>query len=119
MPSMSTTPFVPLLIVAAVAVAEAAPCQRVRVLSKPEVELTDPFTNVGGLRELSDGRVIVVDRGDRAVYLVDFKSGTSTQIGRPGAGPKEYGIPGNLLAVSGDSTLLTDGGNRRVLALGP
>jgi hypothetical protein len=119
MPSTSTTPVVPLAIAAVVAMAEAAPYQQVRVLDKPEVEFADPFTNVGGLRELSDGRVIVVDKGDRAVYLVDFKAGTSTQIGRPGGGPKEYGIPGNLLAVAGDSTLLTDGGNQRVLALGP
>lgn len=93
--------------------------QAPRVLDKPLVELSDPFTNVGGIRELSDGRVIVVDNGDRAVYVVDFKAGTSTQIGRSGDGPREYRVPGALLPLGGDSTLLADVGNGRLLALGP
>ena len=117
----SFTPFrtLPLIIAVVVALPSSGRSQSPRVLDKPQVELTDPFTNVGGLRELADGRVIVVDKGDRAIYMVDFKAGSSTQIGRPGSGPKEYEMPGNLLALAGDSTLLTDAGNRRLLMLGP
>jgi hypothetical protein len=93
--------------------------QPTRVLDKPQVELSDPFTNVGSVRELSDGRVIVIDNGDRAVYVADFKAGTSSQVGRPGGGPGEYRLPGLLLPLAGDTTLVTDGGNRRLLVLGP
>ena len=93
--------------------------QAPRVLDKPQVELAEPFTNITSVRELSDGRVLVVDNGDRAVYAVDFKAGTSTQIGRPGSGPAEYRTPGLLLPLSGDTTLLTDAGNSRLLVLGP
>ena len=93
--------------------------QAPRTLDKPQVELAEPFTNVGSVRELSDGRVLVVDNGDRAVYAVNFKTGTSTQIGRPGSGPMEYRTPGLLLAVAGDTTLLTDAGNSRLLVIGP
>ena len=93
--------------------------QAPRVLDKPQVELAEPFTNVGSVRELSDGRVLVVDNGDRALYAVDFKAGTSTQIGRPGGGPAEYRVPGLLLPVGGDTTLLVDAGNNRLLVIGP
>ena len=116
---MAISRAIPVVAAAVAGFPAATWCQQVRVLDKPQVELSDPFTNIGALRELSDGRVIVVDKGDRAVYVADFRAGTSTQIGRPGGGPKEYGMPGNLLPVAGDSTLLTDAGNRRVLALGP
>src|SRR6185295_14046080 len=38
--------------------------------------------------------------------------------GRTGGGPSEYRVPGMLLPIAGDSTLVPDGGNRRILALG-
>lgn len=102
----------------ATAIVPAVLAQTPRVLAKPQVELSDPFTNVSNVRELSDGRLIVVDNGDQAVYLVDFTAGTSSQVGRPGGGPSEYRVPGMLLPI-GDSTFLTDGGNRRLLVLSP
>lgn len=91
----------------------------VRVLDRPEVELAEPFTDIGSVRELSDGRVILVDDADRLVHVVDLKAGTVSQVGRQGGGPAEYRVPGVLLAARGDTTLLTDGGNRRLLAIGP
>lgn len=97
----------------------APSAQTPRVLDRSQIELAEPFTNVGSVRELSDGRVIVVDNGDRAVYVVDFTAGTSTQIGRPGGGPSEYRNPGILLPLPGDTTLLADAGNRRLLVIGP
>jgi hypothetical protein len=90
-----------------------------RLLDKPQVELPEPFTNVAAIRELRDGRVLVVDNGDRALYVVDFAAGTSTQVGRPGGGPAEYRSPGILLPIAGDTTLLTDPGNNRLLVIGP
>ena len=110
----------PLLAVfATVAAPVAASAQRPRLLDKPQVELSEPFTNVTTVRELSDGRVIVIDNGDRALYVVDFAAGTSTQVGRPGGGPAEYRSPTALLAGESDTTLLTDPGNSRILILGP
>ena len=96
-----------------------AGAQRARMLDKPQAELGEPFTNVVSVRELGDGRVIVIDQGDRALYVADFAAATSTQIGRPGSGPAEYRSPQQLLAGGGDTTLLTDPGNNRILILGP
>lgn len=90
-----------------------------RVLDKPQAELAEPFTNVGSVRELRDGRLLVVDNGDRTVYVVDLGAGTSTQVGRPGGGPGEYRVPGVLLPMAGDTTFLTDAGNNRILVFGP
>jgi hypothetical protein len=42
-----------------------------------------------------------------------------TSIGRQGGGPGEYGSPGPLLALPGDTTLMSDFGNRRALMIGP
>jgi hypothetical protein len=90
-----------------------------RVLERPQAELPEPFTVIGTVRELGDGRVIVVDSGDRLLYVVDLLARSASQIGRQGGGPAEYRVPGTLLPLAGDTTLLTDAGNRRLLALGP
>ena len=90
-----------------------------RVFDKPQIELAEPFTNVGSVRELRDGRVVLQDNGDRALYVVDFAAGTSTQIGRPGSGPAEYRMPGVLLPMAGDTTFVPDAGNQRIFVIGP
>ncbi len=73
-----------------------------------------PFTAVAGLRELGDGRVLVSDRGETRVVLVDFGTGDTVPVGGEGAGPGEYAIPGRLVPLPGDSTLLVDEGTRRL-----
>ena len=88
-------------------------------LTKPDAELAEPFTQIAGVRELRDGRVIVVDRRDRTVMLVDFKAGTATRIGRTGAGPGEYANPSRIIALAGDSTAVHDPGNSRYLIVTP
>ena len=117
--SLSARLLTGLALATAPAVLSYRAAQAPRVLDKPQVELAEPFTNVTSVRELSDGRVIVIDNGDRALYAVDFTAGTSTQISRPGSGPTEYRTPGLLLPIMGDTTLLTDAGNNRLLVLGP
>jgi hypothetical protein len=69
------------------------------------------WTTVHGVRELKDGRVIVLDSRDQAVKLVDFKSGATTMIGRKGSGPEEYQLPLGLFAFPGDSTVVFDMAN--------
>src|SRR5262245_30534136 len=80
----------------------------VRTLSTPEVELSQPFIRISGIRELRDGRTVVVDPGDKLVAIVDFARGSLTKIGREGAGPGEFRSPGKVLASRGDTTIIGD-----------
>jgi len=88
-------------------------------LTTPEASLAEPFSAVAGLRELSDGRVLVSDRLEQALRIVVFGSGTVEEIGNTGQGPGEYRMPGELLALPGDSTLLVDLGNMRMTIVTP
>ena len=90
-----------------------------RLLSKPDVEIAEPFSDVVAVRELRDGRVIVVDGRELKAQAVDFKSGTVAIIGRNGQGPGEYQWPMRLFALSGDTTLLQDGASRHFLVITP
>jgi len=88
-------------------------------LTKPDAEYAEPFTEIRGLRELPDGRLLVSDWRDRVVMLVDLKSGAATKIGREGQGPEEYALPMWLWALPDGGALLQDMGNRRFLPIGP
>jgi hypothetical protein len=89
------------------------------VLSRPSAESADGFTMVGGIRELSNGKVLVSDPMERSVQLVDLAAGTAIKVGREGQGPGEYAFPGDLLPLPGDTTLLVDRMNRRFLIILP
>jgi hypothetical protein len=93
--------------------------QEPRVIGIPSAEFGLPFTRVGTVRELKDGRLLVVDEREGSVTLIDFKSSAAKQVGRSGAGPGEYGYPGRLLALPGDSSLLHDPRNARYLVIRP
>jgi len=112
--------FVAVLAVFAVADSSVAqedvPRTRLKV---PEASLGEPFSSVGGLRELSDGRVLVSDRLEQALRIVDFVSGGFEEIGHTGQGPGEYRMPGELLGLPGDSTVLVDMGNMRMTFVTP
>jgi hypothetical protein len=106
---------------ALVATASPAVAQNVqtRTLSKPDAEFSEPFTQIGGLRELKDGRVIVIDPRDKVVQVVDMKAGKATKLGREGGGPGEYGLPFNLMALPNDTTAIADILNNRLLLINP
>lgn len=70
--------------------------------------LDEEFSNIRGVRELSDGRVLVSDHGDNRLVIVDFERNGVRSIGRTGAGPGEVRHFGRLYELGGDSTLLTD-----------
>ena len=72
-------------------------------LAKPDAELAHPFTSVAGVRELGDGRVIVLDSRDFVVDVADFTADTVRQVGSNGDGPGEYRWPVELFALPGDS----------------
>lgn len=99
--------------------ASSLPAQPVRALSKPDAEFADPFTNLTGVRELKDGRVVTIDIKDKIAQLVDFKTASLKKIGREGSGPKEYALPMALLALPGDSSLIFDPLNSRSLLVLP
>lgn len=89
-----------------------------RTLSNPE-EYAESFDLVGTVRELPNGKLLLVDGGPKSLLLVDFKGGTQTQIGRNGQGPGEYQFPGELIPYLGDTTLLVDRMSRRLLPVTP
>jgi len=66
------------------------------------------FTEVTAIRELEDGRTLVIDSKERLLAVVNWSSPEPRSIGRVGDGPGEYRNPGHLVALRGDSTLFTD-----------
>jgi len=96
-----------------------ASSQQPTTLSKPEAEFPEPFTQIASIRELRDGRVLVLDRRDRIVLLLDLRKGTAERVGRQGTGPGEYAQPGRLFALPADTTAIYDGPARRFLLVTP
>jgi hypothetical protein len=88
-------------------------------LGPATAELPDPLSSVAGLRELSDGRVIVLDTRERTVWLTDAAFRSASKVGREGNGPGEYTRPAALAALPGDTTWIADGMSRRTLVLTP
>ncbi len=84
-----------------------------------EVSSRIPFGYIGGIRELSDRRVVVADPLGIALVTMVLGAGTADTIGRVGSGPEEYRQPDRVLALPGDSTLLVDLGNSRLSVLDP
>jgi hypothetical protein len=106
-----------LLTLLAAAPAIAAAQQAPRALPAPDATFEEPFSQVTGLRELSNGRVLVADARDKTFQLLDLSAGTATSIGREGNGPGEYALPFRVLRARGDTTFLFDVGNSRYLVI--
>lgn len=117
----------PSFLLAAAALLPAAPLLAQRTpaapftltLATPEAEHDEPYTMIGTVRELRDGRVVVADRVEKVVHVVDLASGTARRVGAEGGGPNEYRLPMNALAMPGDSTLIFDAGGMRYLVVAP
>jgi hypothetical protein len=90
----------------------------VRTLTTPTAEYSEPFSQISGVRELKNGRLVVADNRDKTIQLVDF-AGQATKVGREGSGPGEYGLPSSVYAAPGDSTWVYDVLNSRYLVLDP
>jgi hypothetical protein len=89
-----------------------------RALGTPAATFPEPVSSPVGFRALDGQRVIVADQIEGTISILDFQTGSVTPIGRRGEGPGEYGLPGPLFAA-GDTTLMLDMGNRRLLAITP
>src|SRR5262245_10196732 len=75
--------------------------------------LSEGFSYVIGLAELTDGRVIVSDFRAKLLYTGDFKSGAVQQLGRNGEGPGEYQMVQGVFRVLGDTLVMVDFPGRR------
>ena len=83
-------------------------------------ELARTMSKIGSIAELPDGRVVVVDEDERLLLLADFDAQRVVQLGRKGAGPREYGgMLGIALPMAGDSIWVTDWANSRFLVISP
>ncbi|HUF67420.1 MAG TPA: hypothetical protein VMM79_02125 [Longimicrobiales bacterium] len=90
----------------------------VQAQDPPTVELqpatavaSDPdrhFTWLTSLRELRDGRVIVVDSRENRLEVLDTTLRFSAAIGREGDGPGEFRRAGWIYPLAGDSSIVTD-----------
>lgn len=107
------------VLVALLAPAATSQAPVTRTLGKPLSEFAEPFTEIGSIRELRDGRLIVVDSRELTVKLVDLRARTASTIGRTGDGPGEYRWPGKLFALPDDRTLLQDNAGGRLTIIGP
>ncbi len=80
-------------------------------------EAEEPFSRVGDLRELSDGRLVILDSKDNVLRLLSADLRSVTPIGREGSGPTEYRRVTQLVRGRGDTTLAYDVMNARFLVI--
>jgi hypothetical protein len=92
--------------------------QAVRV-GAPTATLSEEFSDIRGVRELRDGRILVSDYIDQRVVLVDLRTGSVSDCLTEGIGPQDVRLAGRLIPMPGDSTLLVDIGNGRLMVLDP
>lgn len=89
-----------------------------RTLS-PNASSTEEFTAPTGIRELPDGRVVVLDIVERRLVILDAHLTNAKSLSRTGSGPGEFQSPVFLIRAVGDSLLLGDMGNQRLLVIDP
>lgn len=77
-------------------------------LGAPERTYAHEFTEIAGVREQSDGVLIVVDKRDLKIWRVTGPTATPVSLGRQGMGPGEYQAPFKIVALPGDSTAILD-----------
>ena len=76
-----------------------------RVLAQPAARSAATFMRAVDVRELSDGRVFVLDFfGEQQLVVLSPSLATSQPVGRRGQGPGEYRNPVRLWRLRGDST---------------
>ena len=88
-------------------------------LRDADARFEESFSRVAGIRELPDGRVIVLDLADQGVVVLDQRLQRSQPVGRKGNGPNEYAVPTKLLAMPNGESAILDWGNTRLLKIGP
>ncbi len=88
-------------------------------LDKGASEFPEPFTEIRGMVELRDGRLLLLDFQEKEIRLVDYAKGTMAPAARVGQGPVEFSPTGTFLRGSSDSALYADVAQRRFLVFSP
>jgi hypothetical protein len=102
---------------ALLAPAIAAAQRSLDLTGPPQRTLSEPFSQIAGVRALPVDMAIVTDQLEQRVFLVNFGTDTRTQIGRQGSGPGEYRFPLRPLAAPNGLTWMLDASLRRVLTV--
>jgi hypothetical protein len=93
--------------------------QSVDLTGRPSATITEPFTQIAGVREVWGNQAVVTDQIERRVVLADFGRGTVRVIGRQGEGPAEYRFPMRPVAAPGTISLVADASLARILVISP
>jgi hypothetical protein len=80
----------------------------VMLTGKPQTALTEPFSLIGGVRELPGNKAIILDSKEDRLVLADFATATVKNIGRKGGGPGEFQRPQYLFAGPGTTSWVPD-----------
>lgn len=75
--------------------------------------MADQLSAVIGVRELRDGRILVVDQREQRILEADLRTGRTAAVGRAGDGPGEYRQLAPILPLRADSGLMIVAGERR------
>lgn len=86
-------------------------------LRPADATFPEEYTRIGSIRELADRRVLVLERQENQIYVVDLAAKTQARVGTKGDGPQEYRLPVAMVALPGDSTLVHDGMLHRLVLL--
>lgn len=97
--------------------AQAGNQKRDDTLSTARLVSLPSLDDVTAVRELSDGRVVAIERGARRVVVLSPCSRELRVLGRPGEGPGEYRYPRALVGIGADSSIVTDAQLARWLVL--
>lgn len=82
--------------------------RRVDLTGAPIATIAEPFTSIGGVREVPGNRAITTDFREVKVLLLDFARGTVQPLSRRGGGPGEYQFPTLVLPGRGTDTWIVD-----------
>src|SRR4051812_29090496 len=85
-------------------IAATAEAQNAVPLKDRDAALEEPFSLIKAVRELPDGKVLVLDFLEQRVALADFRTNAIRNQDKKGSGPKEFLLPSALMPFRADSS---------------
>lgn len=89
-----------------------------RALAPPDARLSHEFSFISSVRELADGRILVTDGRESRVVVADLTTNAVRDVGRRGAGPREYASALPLSRLPADSSLMGGAARRWLVFVG-
>lgn len=90
-----------------------------RPITATPVEFATTFSAISHLVELADGRVLLHDPIEQQLGIANLQNGSFTELARLGQGPMEYRSVGAMHRIAGDTILIWDPRNNRIVAVAP